>query len=448
MNPPYSCSSRTATCETCSASLVATMIGAGVLTLPYAFSQSGVLLSCLLLTLSSFLNYGTNLLLVKSSIKSQSSTMTDLVEKSLGSGGKHLNNFLLFSLTFFGQVGYGSLIRDLATSLAESYIFSPSAFGENLYLQNEITIFLITLTFDSLKYSSYASVISVIILAFVVLFKLIQKYIFTFESPTLQSVQSFDTAIAPSFYSLDPHDFLFTFPFMQLSFYCHINTLTTFTELRDPSIERKKIVVKTSIFFAALFYLLIGVSGYFYAFDHICTEKSPITCTDGVPQNLLNVFNFGEKIVDLGRFALLCNLLFSLPLVMLPCRAIFVSYTSQFNILPRPKTESDLEEALIDGQENEPSTGFDYIHVVSTVVLLVSAQAIMIFGPGAALIMNFIGSTFVLFAGLCLPLLIYIKIEEQLEEKSRLYHVCKVGFYVSLILLIACIYESILRNTN
>eukprot|EP00510_Aplanochytrium_minuta_P004818 CAMPEP_0184025260 /NCGR_PEP_ID=MMETSP0954-20121128/12683_1 /TAXON_ID=627963 /ORGANISM="Aplanochytrium sp, Strain PBS07" /LENGTH=586 /DNA_ID=CAMNT_0026308967 /DNA_START=216 /DNA_END=1973 /DNA_ORIENTATION=+ len=322
LTPSMHDSSRTSSRGSAITSLVATMVGGGVLSLPYALSRAGVLLGLFYLILSANLSAFSIRLLLSCARRSGATTYEEVALKAFGPRVKYLTVLLVVVLTFLAMVGYLILARDLAVPLVESYIVQRNM---ERFERNLVAIILLLLvsplcfatSLHSLRFTSLASLFALLVLSVAIVYKCIERS----EKRTV-------IADELKFVSGNVHDSLYAFPFMQVAFMCHFNVLPVHTGLRLPTRKRLDCVVSSTMTLSALVYMLVAISGYLYAYDHSCTKDSASTCVFGVPDNILNAFDVKDPFIDLGRFGLMLALLLSLPLLVLPSRESFLRLLS------------------------------------------------------------------------------------------------------------------------
>jgi len=313
-----------------------------VLSLPFAIQKAGIALGLVYLFGAGALSAFSIRLLLSSSRRSGAQSYQDVALKAFGKKMKYFTMFLLVSLTFLASVAYLVLARDLAVPVVESYITETKL---SKMQGNWVSVIclspVIPLCFakslHSLRFTSLSSLFALSLLSGIIIYRCIQR---AGERPIkLSEVKWASTDISESLYAI---------PFMQLSFMCHFNVLPVHTGLRKPTRRRLDHVVFFTIFVAIIFYTAVALSGYLYAFDHKCDEHSSSTCSDYVSDNILNVFDLKDGLVDTGRIGFLCALMFSFPLLVLPCRdtlLMLINDMTHDNHLERPPRRlSDLVE--------------------------------------------------------------------------------------------------------
>merc|ERR1719229_146701 len=86
--------------------LVSTIVGGGVLSLPYAMSQCGVLLASISLLYSSFFSASSIDMLVFSSRRTGRENYMQLAHKAYGPKAQYFTSILIFLLVWLGCVAY------------------------------------------------------------------------------------------------------------------------------------------------------------------------------------------------------------------------------------------------------------------------------------------------------------------------------------------------------
>jgi len=123
-SPSFHSRDRVGTISSAVFNLVSTMVGGGSLSLPYAFSQAGLLVGFLILITVSISADFTVYALVACSRRSARDKHTpesfeEVARFAFGERGKKFTMFLVFLTTYIAVMAYAILLRDLASPLAE-----------------------------------------------------------------------------------------------------------------------------------------------------------------------------------------------------------------------------------------------------------------------------------------------------------------------------------------
>ena len=307
-------------------SLVATLVGGGCLSLPGAFSRVGIGLGCFYLLFSGLLSAFSISLLLSCSRRTGAANYEEVALFSFGKKTKYAVMVLLILLTFLASVAYLVLARDLSSPLVESYIVGKSiSLGEKNIVALVVLLFVSPFCYatslQSLRFTSLLSLIALFFLSCAFIFRSIERS--SDRATRAPDEPGWDPTKKVEWVSTSIADTLYAVPFFQLSYMCHFNVLPIHMGLRKPTKRRLDHVVFFTVLAAFTFYLIVSLTGYFYAYDHVCYDRGVVSssiCKDYVPDDILNVFDLRDTLIDTGRVGFLCALMLSYPLLILPCR--------------------------------------------------------------------------------------------------------------------------------
>jgi len=297
-------------------SLVATMVGGGVLSLPYALQRTGVALGLVYLFGSGVISAFSIRLLISASRRSGAQSYEEVVERSFGVPAKYLTMLLLIAMTFLASVAYLVLGRDLAVPLVEAYIAGNSGLSKQGHNLVAICCLIPVIplcyakSLHSLRFTSLSCLLALFLLTGAVIWRCVDR------AEHVRPIEADDI----KWVSTDIESSLYAMPFFELSFMCHFNVLPVHSGLRKPTRHRLDCVVFSTIMSAVCFYTIVSIAGYLFAYDHKCDAQSSSTCVDNVPDNILNAFNRDDALINVGRAGFLSSLMLSYPLLVLPCR--------------------------------------------------------------------------------------------------------------------------------
>eukprot|EP01084_Bolivina_argentea_P200163 342317_1 len=214
--------------------LISTMIGGGVLSLPYAISRSGLIFGFLMLTLSAMTSVFSFDILVSSARRTGSMTYQQIAFFAFGANIQHVITFLLWCLTYMAGVGYCILTGDLFVPIV-CYIGGISTVTCGSEWLRRIVIacgicsvapFCYMRQIKALKYTSFISIASVTILAGIIALKTILHFderheIFYINSHGVN--KSFWITMDLYYLPKSFDDIIYVFPVFFLSFMCHFN---------------------------------------------------------------------------------------------------------------------------------------------------------------------------------------------------------------------------------
>eukprot|EP00941_MAST-03F_sp_MAST-3F-sp1_P003975 g3975.t1 len=287
-------------------SLVSTIVGGGVLSLPFAFSKAGLVLGPLLLLFCGVISDFSIVLLVLCARMSGAASYDGVASAAFGPKAKVLTTWLIFLLTWVCCVAYIILMGDMWTPLVDTFFHLDIVKGSSAHhlLLAAITAFVSPLgvlrTLNALRFTSMLCVVSVIVLGICIGYRSIEQG---------DVIHNNGWQITSEM--LFPEGFLsgsmFCFPIFSISYLCHFNVLGTHSEMKDPKRTHVRGVIHSTIFICFILYVLVGVLGFFYNVEDTCGD-------------ILENFKSNDIVINVGRVGLAATLFFSFPLLVLPCR--------------------------------------------------------------------------------------------------------------------------------
>jgi len=465
--PDEDSADRQATLTAAVFSLISTIIGGGVLSLPYAFARAGILIGLAFLVFIALISDFSVYILVSCSRRSGGVSYEQVAKIAFGRWAQILTMILLFLLTFLCCVAYIILMGDLFTPLTE-FIFGLTLGSSGRRIVSTIILGLIfpVCFFDSLnslRFTSFLSILSMIVLAICVFIRAAQRLLY--PETLLDSGYRVIVDINNPLIWWNPswHDAVFAFPIVSVAYLCHFNVLPLHAELVQPTRSRIKVMIHWVMGLCTGLYSFIGVLGYVYARAE----------TDG---NVLNNFDVQDGIMSVGRLALGATLALSFPLLVLPARhqAFRLWCVFFYWIFPRKEIKSqtqnnsksqesyhgfakDIERkdssqvnygSLQEEEEMEESHAEEaegpslYFKVISTTLICVVALILACLVPSVATIWSLTGSTISITIAYILPAACYLQIRK--HKKHNHIRIWAWGLLiVGVVSLLFCTYQSI-----
>jgi solute carrier family 38 (sodium-coupled neutral amino acid transporter), member 2 len=246
--------------------LANTILGSGVIAMPYACKKSGWVMFMVMLMVVAFASdYAVKLLfLAVETMTTKRPRDIDPEHVSYSALGRVMKNKRLemigsWSVTL-QQIGcciaYVVVIGDIFEPLAKHFIYDDKATRSIVQILTLVlVIFPLTLIrkFDTLKFTSFVAIAC--IMAFVVLVIVYGLYGWI-EGPGGE-IREGEMKTWPS-----GVDMLTAFPIMSFAYLCHQNTFPIYRELSEPSPERMNYVSHFSIAICTFVYLGSGIFGY------------------------------------------------------------------------------------------------------------------------------------------------------------------------------------------
>eukprot|EP00903_Cladosiphon_okamuranus_P007874 g7611.t1 len=283
------------------ATLLGTLLGGGVLSLPFALRRSGIISGAILLVLTAVATDFTVFTLVSCSRRSGGSTYESVADVAFGRRAKLLCMALVICVTYLPLVGYTILLRDLLAPLLE-VMMGKELGGQARNIMVSVLVVLIypACTLKTLTALRHLSLLSVLAVTLLTVFIGIRAG----ECAVSEGVPA-------SAVNLWPEDgwsgVLQAIPIYICAFGCHFNVLPVHCELAKPTRERLHRLVHWTIGLVTAFYTLVMTLGYTYG-----------VCTGGVSDNILNNFGVDDMLMNIGRIGLAVTILVSFPLLTVP----------------------------------------------------------------------------------------------------------------------------------
>jgi len=258
--------------------LISATIGAGVLTLPYAFGRSGLSLSIIQALICAGLGFYSTRLLAKCGDLAKKYSYAELAEASYGPVFVFFVKLIFFLNNWGGCVIYTILITNLlSTSVGMFFPDLPNYLTDTNSLvwppiYTTLIILPLSLNRDlsALRYTCLTGFLFIMYLAVVVIY------------------QSNRVSDLRHNFKISEHfvwsGIKVTFPTVVFSFSCHPNVLDVYHELQRSSMRRMTKVLFRTMFVACLVFLLVGSFGYLTFTD----KKYFLDC----PQNILLSFRY------------------------------------------------------------------------------------------------------------------------------------------------------------
>ena len=381
--------------------LVSTIVGGGVLSIPYAFAHTGVVLGFFCVFASAAASGFSVYLLVAACRRTASEDYVSLAIKAFGPGCGKLVQMMLATLTWCCCVAYIVLAGQLIAEVLGSFYPHQMLLDVNRkYTKVAFTAACFPLCFfkqlRALRHTSVLSVASVAVLAVVIGYRSVQHGTGFMHPEKIK--------VWPS----SAGDVMYALPLFIISYLCHFNVLPMHGELQQPTRVRIKRIIRYAMVTPAMLYATVGFLGYMYMLERTCDS-----ILENMPTN--------DWLVHVGRIGLICTLLFSFPLLILPCRraikqiAFGVRASSDNSVeedlspreegrTPSPVALSDLA-ASVSRKDSHP-----YFHTASTVLIVVTATITSLYVPGIAQVWTFMGATVGVGIAFILPSAIYIQL--------------------------------------
>ena len=336
--------------------ILSTMVGGGSLSLPMAFHKSGnaFMGPLFIILVAASAEFCFRVLIASDNILSNTpsdarrkgnASFEGVASAAFGPNALVFSMALVTAMCFFGTVGYAVLLRDMLEPIAD-FVVPPPAGATGVTLSHNVSMLIVILAvtplctlknFTALRRFGAASMMSVMILGSCVLYRSLQCNFFANHAQDRHS-SWYDYL---TYFPTSLKDTLDALPLFISCFVCHYNILPVQNELRNPSSERVAWWVRSTTWFAAIFYLVIGFAGSMYG---NCTPSG------NVQGNILLDFDEDDPLLFMGRMCLALTITLAFPMLVIPARDIIIRAVKRItlakNSLETP-TESQVEVGTV-----------------------------------------------------------------------------------------------------
>lgn len=249
LTPRHDAAERSASVVGCVFAMLATIVGGGALSLPYALKSLGVLKGLAILAVAAVASDLSLLALCSASRRTGIVALPQLARHTHGKKAEVLCSVSLLVLCAFVAVAYVSLLRDmlaLATGLDD---------GRVLYFCLIFVLLPLSL-FHDVSRLSFAAVVSFCAAILV-------SATFAIRAPAALDRGGAgwaDLVLAPG-EAPDAFAALGAVPIVSILYLCQFNILSVHSRLHDPTRDRLKTLVHTAVGLSTLLYVVLGLAG-------------------------------------------------------------------------------------------------------------------------------------------------------------------------------------------
>ncbi|KAF8345834.1 amino acid transporter [Amanita rubescens] len=293
------------------ANMANSILGAGIIGLPYAVSQAGFVTGLLLLIILCGVTDWTIRLIVINAKLSGRHTYIGIMDHCFGPSGRAAVSFFQFAFAFGGMCAFGIIIGDTIPHVIRSIFPTlPEKPVLRLFANRQVIIALCTICvsyplslYRDIHKLSRASALALIGMVIIVVSVLV-------EGPQVPPELKGDPS--KRFSIIEPGIFQ-AIGVISFAFVCHHNSLLIYGSLRTPTLDRFAKVTHISTFISLVSCMTLAVSAY-------------LVFTDKTHGNILNNFPGNDTVINVARFCFGLNMFTTLPLELFVCREVIEQY--------------------------------------------------------------------------------------------------------------------------
>lgn len=338
-----------------SINLLNTIIGAGILAMPFGLKSNGLVFgSCLIIWSALTSSFGLYLQTKVSKYTDQQQSVSFFSLSQLTYPSLLVLFDLAISIKCFGVgISYLVIIGDLMPRIMDALNVEHSLLLHRNFWISVFMLFIAPISYlrklDSLKYTSVIALFSVIYLIVLVVYHSIIGN---------DSRPEYHHPHIDYYGPLSIQKLLKSFPILVFAYTCHQNMFAIINELQPGDAGSKtrqsNIIIRNSILTACACYLIVGISGY-------------LTFGDKVNGNIITMYSKDSLSSLIGRLCIVIMVALSFPLQCHPCRGSLnhVIYFIKEFIHKRKDTAMPESDNLINNDQSADSS-FDESFISTT----------------------------------------------------------------------------------
>lgn len=367
--------------------LANSIIGVGILAMPFCFQKCGIVLSIVLLILNNFITRLSCHYLIKSSLLTRRKSFEFLGFQAFGSSGKLFVELCIIGYLIGSCITYFIVVGDVAPQIVGKIFNLNGVDGLRIWVMILVTFFCI-LPLGMLKNINSLSVVCTASIGFYIclVFKII------LESETHILAKDWQNEIV----YWESSGVLQCLPIFSMALSCQMQLFEVFESVSNQNLEKLNRIIKEATWMCTLVYIAVGFFGY-VAF-----------CTQTFSGNILVNFtpSLGSDVIKMG---FVISVAFSFPLVIFPCRASIYS--------------------LLYKRGNCDTTGYipeSRFKTITTLIVL-GSLCIALLIPSIELVIGLVGSTIGVAICIIFPAACFRKISKKDSTEKTFGQVLIVG---------------------
>ncbi|XP_052803329.1 putative sodium-coupled neutral amino acid transporter 11 [Mya arenaria] len=271
------------------------IIGSGIIGIPFAMKQAGFGLGLVLLIVVACVTDYSIILLIEAGKLSNTNSYQDVMLVACGRPGFYLLTFLQFAYPFIAMVSYNVIIGDTVTKIIVR--LGGEHIANTVLGSRQFIIFLMTLLFtlplslyrDIAKLSKWAF-LSLVMVAVILVFMCIRLATITHNIPQSDNSWIFANINITQAIGI-----------MAFAYMCHHNTFLIHASLENPTKERWSFVTHVSVVFCMGFMMAFGLVGY-------------ASFTGNTQGDLLENYCQTDDLMNAGRFMFAFTIMLTYPI--------------------------------------------------------------------------------------------------------------------------------------
>ncbi|XP_061308128.1 putative sodium-coupled neutral amino acid transporter 11 isoform X1 [Pezoporus flaviventris] len=285
--------------------IINSIIGSGIIGLPYSMKEAGFPLGVLLLFGVAYITDYSIILLIKGGNLSSANTYQDLVRKTYGLVGYLILSTLQFLYPFIAMISYNIITGDTLTKVFQRI---PGVGTDNVLTDRHFIILLTTIIF-TLPISLYrdiaklgkVSLISLILTIVILIVVMVRTVTFSPQVPKSENAWIFAKSNAVQAVGV-----------MSFAFICNHNSFLIYGSLEEPTLKNWSRVTHVSVSLAVIISVVFATCGY-------------MTFTGYTEGDLFENYCRDDSLATFGRFCYGVTVILTFPLECFVTREVIAN---------------------------------------------------------------------------------------------------------------------------
>ncbi|PWN19648.1 hypothetical protein BCV69DRAFT_271523 [Microstroma glucosiphilum] len=298
------------------------ILGAGIVGLPYSMKQSGFVAGVVVLVGIAMLTDWTIRLIILNSKLSGRQTYIEIMEHCFGRPGKAAVSLFQLAFAYGGMCAFCVVIGDTIPHVLSSVFpsLAPGASSFSFLASRTFVISACTILIsyplslyrdiENLSKASAVALVSMVLIVGTVMLR----------GPAMPAELKGDPSLRFTF--VNPSNLVSSISVISFAFVCHHNSLLIYASLKEPSMDKFSKVTHYSTAIACAALTAMSVAGYW-------------TFEEKTLGNILNNFPENDTMVNIARLAFGINMFTTFPLEAFVCREVLETYFFASQYTPR-----------------------------------------------------------------------------------------------------------------
>ncbi|KDE07865.1 hypothetical protein MVLG_01959 [Microbotryum lychnidis-dioicae p1A1 Lamole] len=286
------------------------ILGAGIIGLPYALREAGFVMGIVLLVVLGVVTDWTIRMIVLNAKMSGRRTYIDIMDTCFGPHGRAAVSFFQFAFAFGGMCAFCVILGDTVPRVLVAIV--PGEHGPFLRFlmsrQFVITILTVGVSYPLSLYRDIAKLSGASTLALISMVVIVVSV--GVRGPSVADDLKGDASERWTFIN---SGFFEAIGVISFAFVCHHNSLLIYGSLKTPTLDRFAKVTHVSTSLSVIACLAMSSSGF-------------LVFTNKTAGNILNNFASDDVLINVARTCLGANMFTTLPLEAFVCREVLENY--------------------------------------------------------------------------------------------------------------------------